>query len=144
MKKITISNVFAIDSEKERHSNLKDFILVGPEEMDASDGYHTFTELYEHRIALFIAFLKGVVWAMPKPEVWRSKLHSDGSKFEGWFILGIGKKQGKQITYHLPLSAWKRTFFAQTLKKAPPFDGHTSADVLDRIENYWIKGDAIE
>ena len=64
---------------------------------------------------------------------WRSKLHSDGSKFEGRFILGMNEEKGKQITYHLPLSKWKETDFAKTLKKSPEFDGHSSDDVLERI-----------
>ena len=108
------------------------------------DSYHTFDELYEHRIALWIALcaqLQGFVYhgdARNQPDgdklkVWRSKLHSDGTSFEGWFILGLNDYAGEQITYHLPLSKWDATGFAQTLKKAPPFDGHTSDDVLARL-----------
>ncbi len=37
--------------------NLSTMELVGPEEMDASDGYHTFIELYDHRIRLFLTVL---------------------------------------------------------------------------------------
>lgn len=107
-----------------------------------SDSYHTFDELYEHRITLFIALCKvlkrqeNAIGHMPKGEsfVWRSKLHSDGSKFDGWFIIGIGKEKGEQITYHLPLSKWEETGFAETLDTAPEFDGHTSADVLERLK----------
>jgi hypothetical protein len=138
VKHITITNADEFDLPEASNSKWQ-VTGHGSERMDASDGYHTFTELYEHRITLFIAFLKGVVWSMPNPHVWRSKLHHDGSKFEGWFILGIGKKKGKQITYHLPLSAWKRCQFAETLKRAPEWDGHTSADVLSRLENYWAR-----
>ncbi len=122
----------------------------GPEEMDASDGYHTFTELYDHRIILYIAFCKMYASRVQKSvwntadgrtdNVWRSKLHSDGSKFDGWYILGIGKEKGSQITYHLPEATWDQTSFAETLDKAPEFDGHTSADVLERIKNLESKG----
>ena len=52
---------------------------------------------------------------------------------EGWFVLGMGKKQGEQITYHLPMSEWEYCSFAETLEKAPDFDGHSSQDVLQRI-----------
>lgn len=96
------------------------------------DGYHTFDELYEHRFALYIALCK--LLQEDLIPVWRSKLHSDGTSFDGWFILGIGKIRGKQITYHLPLSKWEETNFAETRKKAPTFDGHTSDDVLVRIK----------
>lgn len=98
------------------------------------DGYHTFGELYEHRIALFLVlaaffnrYYPNEYWA------WRSKKHSDGSSYKGWFTLGIGTKPGEQITYHLPMSRWKQTGFAKTLKQAPEFDGHTSDDVIERL-----------
>lgn len=97
-------------------------------EVSISDGYHTFDELYEHRIILYIALCK----SMPS-RVWRSKLHSDGSKYEGWFILGINKKKGSQITYHIPLSYWEDTNFSETLDCAPEWDCHTSKDVLFRL-----------
>lgn len=105
-----------------------------------SDGYHTFDELYDHRIILYIALCKAF-YNDPqyqhgqKSEIWRSKLHSDGTSYDGWFILGIGKKEGRQITYHIPNEHWEETEFAETLEIAPEFDGHTSAGVLERIKN---------
>lgn len=106
-----------------------------------SDGYHSFQELYEHRIALYIALCRHVYrqedgdWLH---SVWRSKKHSDGSEWKGWFILGIDGREegqgGKQITYHLPMSEWENTMNFLTLEKAPPFDGHSSQDVLERIK----------
>lgn len=107
-----------------------------------SDGYHTFGELYEHRITLFIALCKLMEQysdivngydPSPKP-VWKSKAHSDGSVWEGWFILGMGKNRNGQITYHLPISKWDECNF-EILEKAPEWDGHTSADVLERLKN---------
>ena len=113
--------------------------LKGDEEMDASDGYHTFTELYEHRVVLFIALCRFIHSITTDQghilDVWRSKLHSDGSSYDGWFVLGIGRKKGEQITYHLPMSKWNETSFAQTRKKAFRFDGHTSFDVLKRLKS---------
>ena len=109
-----------------------------------SDGYHTFDELYDHRITLFIALCRRVQGfkyhgdqrnAMgDEKNVWRSNLHSDGTMYDGQFILGIGKEAGKQITYHLPLSRWEETDFAETLERGPEFDGHTSDDVLERLK----------
>lgn len=104
-----------------------------------SDGYHTFDELYDHRITLYIALCEAYIqigeeWGSEGREVWKSKLHSDGSSYDGWFILGIGKEKGSQITYHIPLSRWDETS-ARELEKAPEFDGHTSQDVLERIKN---------
>ena len=103
------------------------------------DGYHTFEELYGHRIALFVTLCRFVHndehRMLHDTPVWRSKFHSDGSSFYGWFIMGIGRNKGEQITYHLPLSKWDETDFAETLDKAPEFDGHTPDDVLERLKN---------
>lgn len=98
-----------------------------------SDGYHTFGELYEHRIMLFIALAKKLRREGWGAAIWRSTAHSDGSVWEGWFILGINQEKDEQMTYRLPMSKWKDTDFASTLDKAPEWDGHTSADVLARI-----------
>lgn len=107
------------------------------------DGYHTFEELYEHRVALFIALCRRI-WVGHEDtlgyegshyHVWRSALHSDGTMFDGWFIMGVSKLPGRQITYHLPMSQWGECSFADTLGRAPEWDGHTPADVLTRITN---------
>jgi hypothetical protein len=105
------------------------------------DGYHTFGELYDHRVALWIA-LCGIIssdcghCSGNDNYSWRSKRHSDGElSFGGmWFVLGIGKEKGEQITYHLPIEKWDECEFAETLEKAPEFDGHTSDDVLERLK----------
>jgi hypothetical protein len=98
---------------------------------NTSDGYHTFNELYEHRNQLWIALCK----ALHPRFVWKSKLHSDGTFYPGWFVLGYRMKHGKQITYHLPMSLWESCDFANTRNRAPKFDGHSSEDVVDRIKN---------
>lgn len=114
-------------------------LIEGDDDMQINDGYHTMDELYEHRITLFIALCKYVIYNDVKLRglnysVWRSKLHSDGSEYKGWFLLGINKKPGEMISYHLPLSKWDEIGLAETLEKAPEFDGHTSEDVLKRLK----------
>jgi len=99
---------------------------------DIGDGYHTFGQLYDHRTKLYIAL------ASQNGNAWRSLAHSDGSVWDGWFILGINKKAGEQITYHLPTSEWDNCKFAETLDKAPEWDGHSSDDVLERIQKLLI------
>lgn len=119
---------------KQRIKNL--FLARGKQ----SDDYHTFDELYEHRVVLFIALCK-MLYEDPqyqtgqKSKIWKSKLHSDGTMFDDWFVMGIGEKKGEQITYHLPISKWEETEFAETLENAPEWDGHTPEDVLTRIKN---------
>ena len=103
------------------------------------DGYHTWDELYEHRIRLWLAlcryFIQGKA-SYDSRNVWISKLHSDGTSLDGWFIMGIAKEMGNQITYHLPLSYWDECVkTAEVLEKAPEFDGHTTDDVLERLKN---------
>jgi hypothetical protein len=104
---------------------------------DLSDGYHTFNELYSHRIELYKALCK-TMQKLPqydgKPEIWKAIVHNDGSVMEGWFIMGINIIPGKTITYHLPMSEWDNCDFARILSVAVKWDGHTSADVLNRLK----------
>lgn len=150
MKKITVINVKSA-TEVGRHTepvanedfHLCKFELEGSEEMEVSDGYHTFGELYEHRIALFITLCRvarevynvfgGKDVSQRILPIWRSKLHHDGTSYDGWFVMGIGDEKGEQITYHLPVAKWEETGFAETRGKSPEFDGHTSKDVLERL-----------
>jgi hypothetical protein len=107
---------------------------------DVSDGYHTFDELYQHRHALFIALCKiydnYITPLQTRVKCWKSKLHHDGSMFEGQFILGmtITEFTGpmKEISYHLPLNLWTKINVIQ-LKNAPPYSGYTSDDVVRRL-----------
>jgi hypothetical protein len=103
---------------------------------ETSDGYHTFNELYDHRIGLFLALCAVVETVADGRYCWRSKLHSDGTSIDGWFIVGINSKPGDQITYHLPMSRWSDTDWIMTIERAPKFDGHTSADVLQRLKRF--------
>lgn len=93
-----------------------------------SDGHHTFKELYDHRHALFIALLSVMDHA------WKSLKHDDGSSFEGYFIAGI-ELNGKMISYHLPNELWAYVH-ATPLDCAPKWDGHTPADVVERLMGF--------
>lgn len=115
---------------------------------EISDGYHTFGELYDHRITLWIALCRSIEKQRqlvlrrfpdvtpPQQQVWRSLRHSDGELAYGggWFVLGINTSPGRQVTYHLPLAKWDETNFADTLEQAPEWDNHTPADVLERLK----------
>lgn len=104
-----------------------------------SDGYHTFGELYGHRIQLFITLVNTLVKNTQNNGegvgdfCWKSRKHSDGSEWEGWFIAGIFKEKGKQITYHLPVEVWDELMCIEMLK-APEYDGHSPTDVLERLK----------
>lgn len=133
-KKIVVKNYEEFGEQPE----VPALIAFGDEEMDAHDGYHSFSELYEHRHLLWIAYLK--LWDSEmqgngESRTWRSKIHADETYYDGWFILGFRKEKGRQITYHLPIKYWDKCSFTETLKKAPEFDGHTSEDVIERLKN---------
>lgn len=96
-----------------------------PNKVDAgrlSDGYHSFNELYEHRMFLF-----AVISLQNQPHAWKSKLHHDGTMHDDYFITGINTPNG-QFTYHYPMMYWD-LFAVTELEKAPEWDGHTSVDV---------------
>lgn len=99
-----------------------------------SDGYHTFGELYSHRIELWIALCKMSVQTEQRRLVWRSTKHSDGTEIDGWFLLGMSSTNGLQMTYHLPIGVWNKCYFATQMDTAPTWDGHTSNDVIDRLQ----------
>lgn len=102
------------------------------------DGYHTFDELYEHRIRLFIALCKLYRAEGVTGDIWASVQHADGSTFGDWFVMGMRKEKGKQITYHLPARFWHEVCDIQgieILEKAPEWDEHTSDDVLHRLKD---------
>jgi len=98
---------------------------------ETSDGYHTFNELYEHRHMLFLALM-----ASHSHYAWFSRLHSDGTSMVGWFVAGIDLDD-KTITYHLPerLFDLVKETHATLLDKAPEWDGHTPADVVERLKS---------
>jgi len=114
---------------------MSDSVTIKCNTNEVSDGYHTFGELYEHRIELWIALCREWTTKFPKGHVWRSPLHSNGTSIEGWFVLGAGF-EGDQMTYHLPLSRWSDCEFATERLMCPSFDGHTSADVLVRLRRF--------
>ena len=124
-----------INSQEEA---INQIIAAGPVDTNIiSDGYHTFGELYDHRAVLYITLCRFIAKA-GSGLVWRSFKHSDGSVYNGFFILGIGILPGKQITYHLPEKYLEMTLFASQRTFAPEFDGHSSKDVLERLNNLFL------
>ena len=95
---------------------------AGVSRKDISDGYHTFDELYHHRMVLF-----SIICNQNKDIAWKSKLHHDGSMFNDSFIVGIDTPEG-QYTYHYHLKFWD-TYDVKELDKAPEYDGHQPSDI---------------
>lgn len=107
-------------------------LITHADKSKISDGYHTFGELYNHRNHLLINMCK-LLKKEGTLEVWRSIKQSDGAMDKDWFIMGVNKEKGCQISYHLPITLWELTMWAETLDKAPEWDGHTSDEVIKRL-----------
>jgi len=89
---------------------------------DISDGFHTFNELYEHRMILF-----AVICNNHKELAWKSWKHDDNTMFDDYFIVGITTPEG-DYSYHYHKDNWDK-FNVKELKTAPKWDGHQSSDV---------------
>ena len=88
-----------------------------------SDKWHTFDELYYHRMILFLS-----LQLTHSDKSWKSKQHHDGTMFEGSFIVGIDTPDG-QYSYHYDLEFWDMFNKIKELDKAPEYDGHKPSDV---------------
>lgn len=99
-----------------------------------SDGYHTFGELYDFRkvynAALFNQWAKSSLY-----EVHKSYKHFDGELCfgGGWFIVVAVLPSG-QISNHYKNEDWDLFRFQEVEKALYEFDGHTPADVLERLK----------
>lgn len=105
---------------------------------DISNGYNSFGELYEFRkLYNVLAFRYLSVLDIP---VFKSRFHADGQLcFDGkWFIVWADLPGGhisNHISNHYPVKDWS-LFDVPVCDIAPPYDGHTSTDVLIRIREF--------
>ena len=91
-----------------------------------SDKWHTFDELYYHRMILFLS-----LQLSHKDKSWRAKRHHDGTMFDDSFIVGIDTPRG-QYSYHYDLKFWRLFDGIKEIEKAPEYDGHKPKDI-DRL-----------
>lgn len=100
---------------------------------DVSDGYHTFAELYEFRKIYNAALFNE--WAeQNKYQVHKSTHHHDGEPCfgGGWFIVVAILPKG-QISNHYKMDDWNLFRVPETPEVLFEYDGHTGADVLQRL-----------
>lgn len=109
------------------YTRFADLIEPCPIDGETSDGYHTFNELYHHRAVLF-----SVIVATFGERAWKSKLHADGTMYDGMFIVGIETPDG-QATYHYDIDPYWNLFRCTELGRAPEWDGHTPNQAIERI-----------
>ena len=94
---------------------------------EVSDGYHTFNELYAHRVRLFSTLMRAF-----HERAWWSFQHSDGEQWEGWILAGIDTPEGA-VTYHLPEAEIPYLPAGREVEFGKEWDGHTADDVLQRL-----------
>lgn len=99
---------------------------------DLSDTYHTFGDLYDHRMAFNVA-LVNAIQLLNRDDLYAYKTlkHHDDTMFEGMFIVVIESRHG-QISYHYNLEHWNK-FEVSAIDKANEYDGHTPADTIERL-----------
>ena len=108
-----------------------------------SDGYHTFSELYEYRL-LYNASMFNELAKQGLYDVHKSKKHSDGTipfGDENWFIVQAELPTG-QISNHYEMKDWE-LFNVPEKEKANPYDGHTPQDVAKRLRDFLILKESI-
>lgn len=128
---------------------LKDAKMISTKNL--SDKWHTFGDLYDHRMAFTIALCNAIdiinklapkaagewcdSWS-PDVYCYKSKRHHDNENdpmFEGSFIVVI-ESPGGQISYHYNLEHWDK-FKIEEKEEANLYDGHTPADTIVRLTN---------
>ncbi len=115
-----------------------------------SDGYHTFDELYEARMAYNVALFNewgsqpetgsllfgqhSMNLLCSKHDVHKSTRHHDGELCfgGGWFIVVANLPSG-QISNHYEMKHWGLFKIPETEKAKYEWDGHTSEDVIKRL-----------
>lgn len=131
--------VFSETSERAALTILRDaaeFIKASCVEMngETSDGYHTFNELYDHRCLLYLAMCA---------ENHKRQVYWVEDHFPGWDLVATNAGIYGQISYHVPAKfrAITSRFQKRDNKELERlFDGHTSKDVLERLEK-WLTPD---
>ena len=98
---------------------------------NTSDWYHTFKELYEHRISLFISLIKC------NPTIsWRANNNDDWWHRDWYFVAWMHLPNG-DISYHLPEDKWTTLdwLWIATTLNAPKRDWYTASDVVKRLND---------
>lgn len=94
---------------------------------DVSDGYHTFNELYAHRINLFLLLMMS-----NKDMSFKTYKNKEGEEWKGWFIGGMDTEWG-QITYHIPAEYYETLKGIKSKETNHNYDGHDAKMVQHRL-----------
>ena len=123
-----------------------------------SDGYHTFKDMYDIRLAYNVALFN--TWGeitvssenypftgedrpslLPQYDVHKSWRHHDGQGCFGeekkWFIVSAYLPGVGLISNHYKAEHWDLFKIPEVRKALYEFDGHTTKDVIERLKNSW-------
>ena len=124
----------------------------GMDVAQVSDGWHTFSDLYDIRLAYNVALFNewadqletipgvfdqhGMNPLRPKHDVHKSQRHHDGELCfgGGWFIVVANLPSG-QISNHYEMKHWDLFKIPSYEKAKYEWDGHTSEDVINRLKS---------
>ena len=120
---------YRIMKYQNEHTNACDVLCKAKTIGELSDGYHTFDQLYDFRREYNAALVNSGVWPAHK-----SHRHHDGELCFGgvWFIVMMETPFG-QISNHYECKYWDE-FHCEEKYVADEWDGHTDADVLERLK----------
>ena len=131
---------------------IKESKADGKDTSQVSDGWHTFSDLYDIRLAYNVALFNE--WAQQfeiagnpddpnlinniatKHDVHKSTRHHDGELCfgGGWFIVVANLPSG-QISNHYEMKHWDLFRVPEYEKAKYEWDGHTSEDVINRLKS---------
>lgn len=145
---ICVQIVGCVDKNKEDlpilYAQPREVVASGTD-IEVSDGYHTMSELYEHRNMLWITLCRALTFIMDetggRDNTWKVYITQ---KSDEWFVLGVidtvydKSLKGHtdyQLSYHLPIKYLDECLAFARENPDLKFDGHTSEDVLERLKS---------
>lgn len=113
-----------------------------------SDGSHTFGELYYQRMKLTAVIAKAIRASSSSYEDFASKVtrsykHSDGTMFDGYFIITFNTPDG-YFSYHYHIDHLLNFISVPCVDFAPEWDGHTDVDVDRLLSLFSTTGEIIK
>lgn len=113
------------------------YTFTDVENHQVTDGYHTMQELYDVRLALCVNLFNAMSLTdegrlMGCSSVVKSKLHNDGTMFDGYFVIAAFL-DNRQISFHYELKHWDRFQIPEVERVPWEYDGHTTQDVIQRL-----------
>ncbi len=107
---------------------------MGVDVGQVSDGFHTFNQIYDTRMAYNAAFFNLLEKIQPGSVVKSFRHHGDEEPIfgGGWFAVRA-LLDGKQVTQHYKEECWYNFNCPEVENLPEEWDGHTNADAIIRL-----------